>query len=405
MATPKSSKPLAGGCLTLFGLPFLAAGLFMGGFYFHGYAKWWAARSWMEVPCWIDSAELNRNSGSDSDTYEVLATYHYEYNGRTYQGKRVALHKGSDNIGDFQRQAHRELSRYAKGKPSDSGRRPFRCYVNPENPAESVIYRTLRWQMQAFIAVFALTFPAVGAGLVIGSLISIRTAKREAALAARHPGEPWKCKLNWAEPIIPESTTGGTRVLITYTIWAALVIAPLIVAAALTGAFQTDRMAWLLLIFVVIWCVPAWYTLKRLRHWLAVGKTRFELQESPAAPGGMLRGHVLLAKPPPPRGALEFTLVCEKRTTRSSGDGNTTSSEKRWSHQEIVPQDRILRDITGFRLPVGFTLPADAPESGADGDPSVEHRWKLEFKVPGTAIRSEFEVPVFRTGRSPAVKR
>jgi hypothetical protein len=266
-----------------------------------------------------------------------------------------------------------------------------------------VIYRTLRWQMQAFYAIFALSFPAVGAGLVIGSLIGIRTARREAALVSGHPGEPWKWKLKWAEPIISESTTAATRALILYAIWAALIIAPLIVATALTGAFQTDRMAWLLLIFVAIWCVPAWYTLKRLRHWMAVGKTRLELQESPAWPGGLLRGHVLLAKPPPPRGALEVSLVCEKRITRSSGDGNTTTKEKLWGHREIVPQDRIIRDFTGFRMPVSFALPADAPESGAGGDSSVEHVWKLELKVPGTAIHSAFEIPVFRTGKSPVL--
>ena len=70
MATPKSSKSLSGGCLALFGLPFLAAGLFMSGLYFYGYAKWWAAQSWEEVPCWIESAELKRSSGSDSDTLQ-----------------------------------------------------------------------------------------------------------------------------------------------------------------------------------------------------------------------------------------------------------------------------------------------------------------------------------------------
>jgi hypothetical protein len=68
-----------------------------------------------------------------------------------------------------------------------------------------------------------------------------------------------------------------------------------------------------------------------------------------------------------------------------------------------VPPDRILRDLSGFRLPVDFALPADAPESGAGGEAAVEHVWKLEFKVPGTPIRSNFELPVFHTGTPPAV--
>ncbi len=411
MAAPNSSKsPAGGGCLTLFGLPFLGAGLFMSWLYFSGYVKWWGAQSWQEVPCWIESAELTRSSGDDSDTYKAEATYRYEYAGRDYQGDRVSFGAGSDNIGDFQQKAHRELSRYAGGKPTRAERdpqrdtrKPFRCYVNPQNPSESVIYRTLRWPMQAFYAVFALSFPAVGAGLVFGGLIAIRNAKQEAALRERHPGEPWKWKMNWAGPSIPESTATGTQALIPYTLWSALVIFPLILTTAMSGVFQTEKMAWLLLVFVAIWCIPGWYTVKRLRHRLAVGKTRFELQESPAWPGGLLRGSILLARPLPSRGAAEIGLFCEKRITRGSGEDKSTISEKIWSRQEIVPQDRITRDFTGFRVPVGFALPADAPESGAGGDAATEHVWKLELKVPGTAVHTVFELPVFRTGKSPVL--
>lgn len=411
MAGPKSSNSLfAGGCLTLFGLPFLAAGLFMSFLYFSGYVKWWRARSWVEVPCWIESAELKSSRGSDSTTYKAEATYHYEYAGSDYQGDRVSFGTSSDNIGHFQQKAHRELSRYVGGEssgaerdPQQDTRKPFRCYVNPENPSESVIYRTLRWPLQAFYAIFAMSFPAVGAGLVFGGLIATRTAKKDAALRERHPAEPWKWKTNWAGPVIPENAGTSSLAVIAYTLWSALIIFPLILATAMSGAFQTDWMAWLLLIFVAIWCVPAWFTLKRIRHRMAVGKTRLELQESPAWPGGTLRGSILLAKPLPSRGAAEVCISCEKCTTRGSGEDKSTIKEKIWSHREIVPQDRITRDFTGFRLPVGFTLPADAPESGAGGDASAGHVWKLELKIPGTAVHSVFEVPVFRTGKSPVL--
>lgn len=403
MVAPKSSKSLAGGgCLTLFGLPFLGAGLFMSWLYFSGYAKWWSAQSWVEVPCWIESAKLERNS----DIHKALATYRYEFGGNAYQGARVSFHGGSDNIGDFQQEAHHELSRHVEGKPSDpqqEARVPFRCYVNPANPSESVIYRTLRWQMQAFMAIFALTFPAVGAGLVFGGLAGMRMLKKEATLSENHPGEPWKWKACWAESSIPESPALGGKALVLYSLWSALVIFPLILATAASGSFQTDRSVWPLLIFVALWCIPAWYTAKRLRHRLTVGKPRFELQESPAWPGGLLRGSILLAKTLPPRAAAEIGISCEKRTTRGSGEDKSTITEKIWSHQGIVSQDRITRDFTGFRLPVSIAIPADAPESGAGADAATEHVWKLELKVPGTVVHSVFEIPVFRTGNSPAL--
>jgi hypothetical protein len=181
-AMAKSKKELPGGCLSLFGMPFLAAGLFMSWLYFSGYARWWQSRSWVETPCWIESAELKTNRG-ESTTYKATATYRYVYGDRTYHGDRVALGGGSDNIGRFQQEAHRELSRHVAKSAAKAERDPqqetgaaFRCFVNPSSPSESVLYRTLRWEMQAFMAIFALTFPAVGAGLVFGGWFGMRIA-------------------------------------------------------------------------------------------------------------------------------------------------------------------------------------------------------------------------------------
>lgn len=406
MAKRKSSNELSGGCLSLFGLPFLVAGLFMSGLYFSGYAKWWNARNWQEVPCWIESAELQ----GDGDSHRATASYRYDYQGRGFQGDQVSFHDGSDNIGGFQRRAHRELSAHVGKKPAgaeaDPARdraRPFRCYVNPENPSESVLYRTLRWEMQAFMAIFALTFPAVGAGLVTGGIVSTVTLRKEAALRKTHPGEPWKWNAQWTGNTIPESATKWRAALYLYTLWSGVIVFTLIASAALSGAFRSSGMTWLLLIFVILWCVPAWFSIKRFRHRLAVGGARFEPREIPAWPGGVIEGAILLQRPPPMRLPAEIDLTCEKSITRKTGDGDSTSTEKIWSHRETVSPDAVSRDLSGFRLPVKFTLPADAPESGEGDDPGTKHTWKLHFKVPGTAIGSAFELPVFRTGKSPAL--
>ena len=401
MATSKFSNPVVGGgCLALFGLPFLGAGLFVTGLYFSGYVKWWSARSWQETPCWIESAELERGGG-DGDTRKALATYRYEFGGQTYQGDRVALSGGSDNIGDFQKETYRELSRHT-GTSTAGERRPFRCYVNPRNPSESVLYRTLRWERQAFMAIFALTFPAVGAGLVFGGLWGTRVMRKEAALSEKHPGEPWKWKSHWAGSTISECPTTGRLPLFLYTLWSALIISPLILATALSGAFQTDRSAWLVLIYLALWCVPAWFTSKRILHRLTVGKAWLELQETPAWPGGVLRGSILLAKPLPARAVPELHFLCEKRVTSGSGEDKSTVRETIWSARETLSQDRITRDFTGFRLPVSIAIPSDGPESGRGEDDSEEFFWNLKLEVPGTAVQSVFEIPVFRNGKSPA---
>ncbi len=400
MANPKSSQQLSSGCLALFGLPFLAAGLFITWLYFSGFSKWWNARGWEEVPCSIESAELKSSSDGDGTTYRATASYRYQYDGRTYHGDRVSLASGGDNIGDFQQNAHREISQYAGTNPE----RRFRCFVNPAEPSEAVLYREFRWQLQAFMAVFALTFPAVGAGLVFGGLFGVTTSRKQAARRALAPDQPWTWTTGGATGVIPETPPAGTKAVFLYTLWSACVIAPLLVSTAHTGAFQTEPTAWLLVIFVLLWCIPAWLCIRRLRHRAAVGSARFEPQELPVSPGCLMDGAIVLEKPLPLRGTAMVTLECEKRITRKSGDGTSTATEKIWSHQEQVPSDSVTRDLTGFRLPVRFHLPADAPQSGDSvEDPATRHVWKLSLQVPGTSIHTGFEIPVFRTAKSPAV--
>ncbi len=382
---------MAGGCLSLFGLPFLAAGLFMAYLYFSGLAEWWLARSWEEVPCRIESVEMKRGDESS----KVIASYRYRYQGREYPGDRVSFYSGSDNVGSFQHDAFRELSAHRS-----KDHREFRCFVNPAQPEKSVLYRTLRWQMQVFLAAFALTFPAVGAGLVVGGLFAARSMKREAQLRENFPAEPWKWKSAWAESTIPEAAgfwKPAVLGLFAYVVWAGLVILPLLGAMA-SGHLFDERFAWTALILPALWCIPAWMTLKRIRHWLAVGETRLDLSTRPVNPGGPLHGYLLLARPLPARTAVEYTLVCEKLTTRKTSDGNATTREKVWSHSESVSSDRLLRDLAGCRLPVQFTLPSDAPESSEDSTLGTKHVWMLGCRVPGTAIRSHFEIPVFQTG-------
>lgn len=398
---------MSGGCLSLFGLPFLLAGLFLSGLYFRGFSDWWQARNWVEVPCWIESAELKTSQGDDSTSYQAIASYRYEFQGNIHRGERVSFGEGSDNVGNFQQNAYRELARHVIGPSGDpnhpadlSGRRPFRCYVDPEQPNSSVLYRVLRWPLQAFMAVFALTFPAVGAALVAGGLIAARSAKKDLALQIRNPDQPWLWKSEWTGAAIPESLGPWRTGVLLYTLWAALVIFPLIFASAVSGAFKEDPKAWLLLGFLLGWCAPAWISMQRLRQYFAIGTPRFELAETPAAPGSILKGNFLLERPLSIRSNAEVTLTCARQLTRKTGDGNSSITEKIWNHSQPVVMDQITHDFSGFRLPVSIPLPPDAPQSGISDDPAISHVWKLGLRLAGIVNGPMFEIPVFRRGRS-----
>jgi hypothetical protein len=411
MKAKKAISSLSAGCLSLFGLPFFAAGMFITWLYFSPIVNWWNAQRWVEVPCWIESAELKESRGDDSTTYKVLASYYYIYEGKTYQGDRVSFSSGADNVGSFHHEVHRELSRHVGKKPSGAerdpatgGSEPFRCYVNPSKPSEAVLYRTFRWQMLAFLAIFVLTFPAVGAGLVFGGLIGMRIMSREARLRESHPDKPWKWKNAWAGESIPESQGPGRKAIYIYTFWSGLVVVPLILATAWSGAFASQPNAWFLLFFVALWAIPVSLSIKSFRHQRSVGNARFEPKTWPWWPGGTMQGHLLLGKPLPMRADGEAILTCNKSISRGSGDDRSTTTETVWSQSQAVPQDRMIRDLTGFRLPVSFALPADAPETSGDTGSDERIQWQLEFKAAGTPIHCKFDIPVFRTADSPRSK-
>ena len=167
----KSGKGLA--WLALFSLPFACVGVGMAVMLAWTLTDYLAMRAWEEVPAVIVEAKLEASRGDGSTTYRAAAEYVYTYNGRQYAGSRVSLHRGSDNIGSFQQDAHRELSEHKRS------REPFRCYVDSEDPKESILYRRLRWEMVGFYTLFVLVFGGVGFGLLIGSLIGLRKKRTE----------------------------------------------------------------------------------------------------------------------------------------------------------------------------------------------------------------------------------
>jgi hypothetical protein len=83
---PKNQDHAAAGCLMLFALPFAAAGAAVFVWACSTLVAWQHMRSWVEVPAQIERAELQAHDGGDATTDKAVATYRYEYAGRSYTG-------------------------------------------------------------------------------------------------------------------------------------------------------------------------------------------------------------------------------------------------------------------------------------------------------------------------------
>lgn len=160
----KDHKKTSFWVLALFALPFAAGGL---GMLVLGVLPtlydWGRMRVWTPVPATLTSARLETSRGRKSTTYGVSANYRYQLAGRDYEGQRVAIGSGHDNIGDFQQELGERL------EAAQREGRTVPAWVNPSDPREAVLDRSLRAGLQLFKMLFVVVFGGVGVGMLYGA--------------------------------------------------------------------------------------------------------------------------------------------------------------------------------------------------------------------------------------------
>ena len=381
-----------------FGLIFVVAGLGVGVFYFKQLGDWWLARRWVETPCVIQQVTLSELTDDDDGgtTYQAEASYSYEYGGRTYAGTKVALGGGSDNLGSFQRDAADELSQH-----KEQGR-PFRCYVDPENPADAVLYRELRWPLLLLLSVFPLAFPLAGGLLSVGAVVALLDGRREARNRQTYAQEPWRWKAAWGRDWIPPSNTLHLWMVVAAALWMGVVVLPLTYAVIVSGELRFSNPASVLaLLPFAIWLLVLRGAVGAVSQ-LVGGRLFVYVEPRPVRPGGNFEAELALPRTTSIRGEASLRIVCERQITTSSGDGTTTSKETLWSKDVAAPLSEAIREARGSRLPVKIPIPAGLPaptlESAAEGwQQSTQHVWRLEARLPAMQQPATFDLPVFQT--------
>lgn len=147
-------------------VPFALIGLWMGWRLIVDLTEHSEMQNWIETPAEIRHVEIVTISGR-STTQETKADYFYTFDGRRLYGSRVSLHSGSDNMGDFHCRTYRELKGHFESGES------FRCFVNPKQPTQSMLYRELRTEIIIFEVIFILMFGGFGFGFLTAVIFSI----------------------------------------------------------------------------------------------------------------------------------------------------------------------------------------------------------------------------------------
>lgn len=382
------------GCLILFALPFAGVGVFMVGLTARTISKSVTARSWDQTPCRIESVEAR--SSSEGNASETKATYTYDFGGRSYTGSRVSVHGGGDNIGSFQQRVRRELEEHRRKDE------PFTCYVDPDNPAESVLYPKVRLEMIAFYLVFGVIFGGVGFGLIFGALWAGRKVQRAESRKLQMPDEPWRWREDWANGEARSSNKGGAMGILLFAVFWNLISVPIAVMVLLQETIRGgDRAALFVLIFPAVGLLLAGWAIRKVVQWRKFGTSTFVMASVPGVAGGRLAGVITVPVHILPEDGFHVTVRCIRKTVSGSGKNRHTTERVLWEDEQTMKREIFPRDPTRSAVPVLFGIPYDA----SDTDPSNSDNqvlWRLEVTaaVPGVDYDASFEVPVFHTADS-----
>ena len=101
--------------------------------------------NWVQVPCLIKEVQIDTDHTSNPPNFFWVISYEYEYDGRQYTSDRYNTVEKNKTIGGKEKEkivkARREHRRVRQ--PYSAGQKTA-CFVNPENPIESVLVLEVR---------------------------------------------------------------------------------------------------------------------------------------------------------------------------------------------------------------------------------------------------------------------
>ncbi|MEM7610618.1 MAG: DUF3592 domain-containing protein [Pseudomonadota bacterium] len=367
---------------TLFGLPFAAVGV--------GMLTWCSLSTWesVQIADWpaVDAIVIDggyrTNSGEDSDTYKAWGSYRYTYQGREYVSTRVAINGGSDNIGSFQRDLGGRLARAA------ATGEPVIAWVNPQDPTDAVIDRSMRWGLQVFKLAFGLIFGAVGFGVIWGSWRTAPLIEAAQELRGKRTGTEWLANPDWqGEPIRSNARSAARAAWVFAGLWN-LVSFPVgfLVFNAYTDEGNTAALIGLL--FPIVGVGLAAWALRTSREWWRFGPAPVELDPFPGSIGGHVAGRILLSTMVDPSQQFEVTLSL----IRSKRGSESRRETARWQRTQRV------RAMGGKTIEFRFDVPEGLAESDTELSGTYDI-WRLHVlgDMAGPDFDRDYVIPVYAT--------
>ncbi len=251
---------------------------------------------------------------------------------------------------------------------------------------------------------------AVAVGFVYFAYVAgpAKTA-REAQMTARHPGQPWMLRADWAARTMTDSSLATMIFLWVWVVgwWSAILFIWSVnrdkILAAAAASWWQGALGLIFPVGGLIGLTVAWQT---TRSWWRYGRSTLRIDTLPGHLGDTFRGTIEANLGARPLQALQAEVACEEVSWRTGRDakGNTTRErvvKPIWSQTTAIEPARIL--IAGARasIPVSVALPAGQPPCRLD-DTGAGIQWRLQVRASEQSLQAFACAFEFRSMRASA---
>ena len=343
---------------------------------------------WKPAQATITYTDLEYSYG-ETTTYKAVAKYHYLVNNIPYKGSRVSIHSGSDNINDYHKNMINHLMQLRNSQQQVT------IYYDPDNPSESVIDRSIRWELIGFKSIFIFIFGTFGFGMIYFGWRGQKTN-----IAPETTDKPWLSRPEWMHNLILSDSKSDILTSGFFTLLWNSISWPLVLL--LPKAYEEEG-TWIALILVLFPLVGIYLFSRFLKHffqWKNFGRTPLTLNPFPGAIGGQVCGSIEIGKNLPGGEAYKVVLSCVKQYYSQSINNRHLSEKLIWKKDSLA---KLLSRGNHSVLEFCFDVPDDLPESDLNKN-ETWNLWRLNLSSPDGKLDRNFEIPVFTTGETSSIK-
>ena len=351
---------------------------------------------WQPTECQIVSTKLVQESGDELPVFQVEADYRYEWLGKAFTGNRVYWNSSSDSVKSRHQRLFDELEQHRIDQKS------YRCWVNPNNPSEAVLFRSGLWAQIAFSSITAILFGCIGfslLGILVYSWYENRKNLTSDLNAEINPNRPWMSRRDWAREEVVFSKRRNGLIWQWIAIFVLLLTAPGAIIC-IRELMEGNRFALLGFIPIGIGLFMYISSRRALTHWRRFGDSTLRLITCPGVIGGEFRAVIRTDRLLPSKDGYELRLTCNEIESHTDGEGTTRNVTNVFDEQRMVSKE--LRDEANtLWIPVLFGIPYSAPNTKLEKD-GYSTTWELEVQslTIGHGYKVRFEVPIFETPES-----